>query len=66
MELGAITAIVEATIENIYKYKNSALGIMQAITTDYSNVSLEAKDIQQSLKNGEGIEFLKEVLTKLG
>lgn len=65
-ELGAITSIVEATIENIYKYKNSVLGILESISTDYSNLELDATNIQKALKDGDGIEFLKDVMTKLG
>lgn len=66
VELGAITSIVEATLENIYKYKNSALGIMQAMSDDYGNLKFDAQTIQKMIGDGENVEFLKEVLTKLG
>ena len=36
-----------STISNIYQYRNSVLGILESISTDYSNLSLEASDIQQ-------------------
>lgn len=65
-EIGAITSIIEATIHNIYEYKNSAMGILQAVSDDYSDLNLEAESIQQKLAKGEGVEFLKEVMTKLG
>lgn len=65
-ELGAIQSIVEATIHNIYEYKNSVLGILENVSTDYSNLNLDAQKIQQQLSEGKGIELLKDVLTKLG
>ena len=53
-------------IENIYKYKNSARGIMEMISTDYSNLSLDAEKIQKTLAEPENMSLLKDVLTKLG
>lgn len=65
-EIGVITSIVDATIESIYKYKNSFLGILEAAQTDYDSLNLEAQNIQDALTKGEGVEFLKDVMTKLG
>ena len=64
-ELGAIQSIVEATIHNIYEYKNSVMGILENVSTDYANLNLDAQKIQQELTAGNGVEFLKDVLTKL-
>lgn len=57
---------VKNTIENIYKYKNSIMGILDSMSTDYNNLSLEASDIQKKLADGEGIGLLQEIMTKLG
>ncbi len=65
-ELGAIQSIVEATIHNIYEYKNSALGILQAMSDDYDSLNLDATNIQEKLANKENVEFLQQVITKLG
>ena len=65
-ELGAIQSIVEATIHNIYEYKNSVLGVLQAVENDYSDLNTEVEDVQTKLTNGTGIAFLKEVMDKLG
>lgn len=54
------------TIENIYKQRNSALGILESISTDYSNLDFDATQIQQKLADPDNLGFLKEVLTKLG
>ncbi len=63
------TEIQEAiitTIDNIYKYKNSAMGIMENITTDYQDLSLDASNIQQMIGDPNNLSLLKDVLTKLG
>lgn len=54
------------TIKGIYKQKNSALGILESISTDYSNLSLDASEIQSKLADPENLELLRAVLTKLG
>ena len=38
---------VWATIKNIYDYKNSAMGILDIITTDYKDLKLDATTIQK-------------------
>lgn len=57
---------VWATINNIYQYNNSALGILENISGDYNGLSLEASEIQKKLVDGNGVEFLKEVMAQLG
>lgn len=57
---------VRATIENYYKQKNSALGIIESMGKDYSNLDLEASEIQKKLADPNNMAFLKDVLTKLG
>lgn len=54
------------TIDNIYKYKNSAMGILDAVTSDYNGLNLDATEIQKKLADPDNIELLKSVLTKLG
>ena len=53
-------------IENYYKYQNSALGIMKQITTDYKDLDLDATEIQKKIGDRENVEFLQEVMEKLG
>ena len=47
-------------------YRNSALGILESISQDYSNLDLDATEIQEKLADPENMAFLKQVLTKLG
>lgn len=63
------TALWEGVIEiadGIYSYQTSALGILDSIDRDYSNLNLEATDIQQKLNDPNSLNLLKQVLTKLG
>lgn len=57
---------VWSTIENIYKYKNSVMGILDTITTDYSNLNLDASEIQKKLADPDNMALLRDVLSKLG
>lgn len=57
---------VKDTIENIYKYRNSALGIMQSIATDYENLNFDSQQIRDNLSNPENLSLVRDVLTKLG
>lgn len=53
-------------IKEDYHQKNSALGIMDTIGKNYKNAEFDAEKIRQTLADGEGMEFLKEVLDKMG
>ncbi len=53
-------------IDNIYKYRNSVMGILENISKDYSNLDLDASEIQQKLADPENMQLLRDVLTKLG
>ena len=52
--------------QEIYDYKTSALGILETISTDYSNLNMDATEIQQKLADPENLELLKGIMTKLG
>lgn len=68
-EIGELTIIqitVREVIDEIYKYKNSALGILQAVSEDYNNLDLDAEKIREKIGNKENVEFLKDVMDKMG
>ena len=54
------------SVNSIYTYKNSAMGVIENLSADYSSLDFDAAEIQKKLGDGENVEFLKEVLTKLG
>ena len=65
-ELAEIVETVWDTIKNLYAYHNSAMGIMEAVTADYSNLNLESNEIRENISNPENLNLLRDVLTKLG
>ena len=65
-EYTILTETVQETIEEIYRYRNSVLGIIEAVNQDYSNLNLDAENIQKNLADPNNLTLLKDVITKLG
>jgi hypothetical protein len=65
-ELEKVYDILIETVEAIYTYNNSVMGILDNINQDYSNLDLEASEIQKKLADPNALAFLKEVMAKLG
>ena len=57
---------VWTTIKNIYDYRNSLMGIMEAVSADYSQLNLDATEIKNKLADKDNLELLRDVLSKLG
>lgn len=57
---------VQDTADSYTKYKDSILGILEAVSADYSNLNLEAADIQKKIADPDSLTLLKDVMTKLG
>lgn len=64
-EIEYINENVEKTIVSIYAYRNSVLGIMDAINKDYNNTIFDVENIQKVLGEGKGLETVREVLDNL-
>lgn len=65
-EINSLIIAIGDTIDAFYCYRNSVMGILENISTDYSNLNLDASVIQQKLADPENMELLRSVLTKLG
>ena len=57
---------VEDSINAVYAYRNSIMGILDTVGQDYSNLNFDATEIQKKIGDPENMELLKQVLTKLG
>ena len=53
-------------LEAYYNYRNSMLGMMEAMQTDYSVLDTQATEIQQKLADPENLALLKDITSKLG
>lgn len=58
--------ILMETVNSIYKYNNSAMGILDAISQDYSALNLDASEIQKKLADPENLDLLRNIMGKLG
>ena len=65
-ELDEVINGVAQSVKAVYTYRNSALGILESISQDYSALNLDATEIQQKLADPDNMALLKQVLTKLG
>ena len=54
------------TVQAIYSYQNSVMGILDTVSQDYSNLKFDAEDIQKTLGDPNNLSLLKDILTKLG
>lgn len=54
------------TARHLYEYRNSVYGLLDAISTDYSTLELDAEKIKEKIADPNSLELLKNVLTKLG
>lgn len=60
-----IESTVQCIINEIYSYKNSALGILQAIQTDYRNLNLDAESLADKMADENTLKLLRDIVTKL-
>ena len=58
--------LIYKTASDIIAYRNSAVGIMEALSQDYKNLEFDAEALQKKINDPESLSFLKEVLTKMG
>jgi hypothetical protein len=65
-ELDFISYGFYSIVDNYYKYRNSVLGILDIMKTDYSDLEFSIENLQEKLANGENIDLLKKILTDLG
>ena len=65
-ELNMVYHFIDDATDRIYEYRNSAYGILDSLKGDYDALNFDAEEIQKKLADGENVEFLKDVLTKLG
>lgn len=61
-----VMAGIHDTIEGVYAYQNSAMGILEGITQDYGALELDATELQKKMADPNSLELLKSIMTKLG
>ena len=64
-EYNSIVKGIEDTIESVYKYQNSILGILDTLKTDYSNLDFDITNLSSKLTNIDNLDMVKNILTNL-
>lgn len=57
---------VQGSMDQIYKYRDSVYGILDALKTDYSDLELDINKLRERLADTADLNTIKEVLDKLG
>ena len=58
-EYEEIISGISESVNAIYDYRNSIFGILDTITADYSNLNLDATNIQKALADPNNMDLLK-------
>ena len=66
VELNELMSGIKDSIEAIYKYKNSVLGILESVSADYDHMNLDVNDLYDKMADPNNLSLLKDTLTKLG
>lgn len=65
-EYNQIKSWAHELISSIYVYKNSVVGIMDTIKDEFNLMDLDTEKLVERLGNKENIEFINELLNKMG
>lgn len=65
-EYNEILKGIQDTIESVYKYQNSILGLLDSIKTDYSDLNIDVDALKDKMGNMENLDLLKDIMEKLG
>ena len=57
---------ISDTIDAVYTYQNSVMGILDTVVKDYDGMNLDASNIYNKLADPDNMDLIKQVLTKLG
>ena len=64
-ELSSVLGGVWRSIDAVYGYQNSVLGILDTIRTDYSDMNINVEELLGKIKGTENLEMVKDLLTNL-
>lgn len=64
-ELNYLDDGIWATIKEIYRYRDSFMGVMEQTQSSYKDLDQKVTDIENKISNPENLTLLKDVVTKL-
>ena len=57
---------IQETVKEIYRYRDSFMGVIEAAQTDYKDLNFEVDELENKISNPDNLTLLKDVVTKLG
>jgi uridine phosphorylase len=64
-EIKTIHRGVTQTIDAFYRYRNSVMGVLDNVKTDYSDLNLNLDELTEKITDPETLKFVKDFLTKV-
>ena len=64
-EIRDIVFGIEDSIEAVYKYQNSVLGVLDTIKTDYKNMDLDIDKLREGIADPELLDLVNGIITNL-
>lgn len=61
-----LTSLLYETIDKFEKYQTSAYGILDSLKKEYNDLDFNIDKLQEKIKNKENMEYLDEVMNKMG
>ena len=65
-EYNYLKSTTDELIKNFYAYRNSVLGILEAVNEDYTATQADLDNIIKEVEDPNSLGLLKEIMTKLG
>lgn len=56
---------ITQSIDAVYAYNNSVLGILESVKSDYSDMDLDITEMSKQLSDENNLSFLRDVLNKM-
>lgn len=57
---------IKQTIKSVYRYQNSVLGVLNAISQDYNETSFDIEKLQEEISDEKNLTLLKDIMSNLG
>lgn len=65
-ELNYVWDSIDECAKAIYAYRNSIMGVLEAVGQDYKELDIDASEIKDKLADPTNLTLLKDIMTKLG
>ena len=64
-EYQVINDSIWENIKAIYDFKNSAMGVVEALKTNYDNIDFDVEALQDKIRDKDNLKLVKDILHNL-